>query len=336
MGRMDPAIIRMAHPLAFSAYLKHVGAPVDGYFRRQNLPVLNKDPNAYVPLSKAWSLFNDAAERESYDLGWYVGEFSRHKEISAALLSELENAVTLNRALKLLAHRIGSEASQLKLSIREREFDILFCTHYPGMRDEPGYRLSQSYQLAAYIDIVRHFTGPGWCPSEIGIEGSNLPTTCRDFYPASAIRVNQPFGYIAVRRRHLHSRLCRKYCVVDPKATLNRYEGLSYREFVARLLTPYLPQGYPTLQLAAELMGTSPRTLSRRLSDAGTGYQNVVDELRFNLACSYLMEQDRPISDIAWSVGFSDQANFTRFFWRMAGTSPRGFRKDPPSPGYQA
>ena len=320
----------MAHPLAFLAYLKHIGAPVDGYFRRQKLPVLLKDPNDYVSLSKAWDLFNDAAERECYDLGWHVGDLVGAEGFSGAMLSKLENAGTLYLALKSLVRLSGSEASLLKLGILEREFDILFCTHYPGMHHPPGYRSSQAYQLAVYIDFVRHFTGSSWCPSEIGIEGSNIPAICEDFYPASAFRVNQPFGYIAIRRRHLSSTLLRKHRAADSTATLDRCEGVSYGDLVARLLKPYLPQGYPTLAFAAELAGTSPRTLSRRLSDAGTGYQDLVDELRFKVSCSYLAEQDRPISDISWSVGFTDQANFTRFFWRMAGTNPRDFRKSQP------
>jgi hypothetical protein len=52
-----PPVIRLAHPLGFAAFLEHLGAPVDGYFRRQDLPALCKDPNAFVPLKKAWAFF---------------------------------------------------------------------------------------------------------------------------------------------------------------------------------------------------------------------------------------------------------------------------------------
>jgi AraC-like DNA-binding protein len=74
-------------------------------------------------------------------------------------------------------------------------------------------------------------------------------------------------------------------------------------------------------------METSARTLSRRLSDCGTGFQFLVDELRYRKSCDLLSEKGRPINDIAWSVGFTDQANFNRFFRRMAGMAPREFRK---------
>ena len=40
-----------------------------------------------------------------------------------------------------------------------------------------------------------------------------------------------------------------------------------------------------------------------------------------------LLSTDRPITDIAYTVGFGDLSNFVRTFQRAAGVSPRGFRK---------
>ena len=37
MGIKDPAVIRLAYPLALSAYLEHIGASAEAYFRRQGL-----------------------------------------------------------------------------------------------------------------------------------------------------------------------------------------------------------------------------------------------------------------------------------------------------------
>jgi hypothetical protein len=38
---LNLAVTRLAHPLAFAAYLKHLGAPIDRYFQRQRLPALS-------------------------------------------------------------------------------------------------------------------------------------------------------------------------------------------------------------------------------------------------------------------------------------------------------
>jgi AraC family transcriptional activator of pobA len=37
-----------------------------------------------------------------------------------------------------------------------------------------------------------------------------------------------------------------------------------------------------------------------------------------------------PISEIAYALGFEDPAYFTRFFTRLAGSSPRAFRRKGP------
>jgi AraC family transcriptional regulator len=48
---------------------------------------------------------------------------------------------------------------------------------------------------------------------------------------------------------------------------------------------------------------------------------------RLRRAARLLAEETRPITDVAYDVGFGDLSNFVRTFRRAAGVSPRGFRK---------
>jgi AraC family transcriptional regulator len=48
---------------------------------------------------------------------------------------------------------------------------------------------------------------------------------------------------------------------------------------------------------------------------------------RLRRAARLLAEDDRPITDVAFDVGFGDLSNFVRTFHRAAGVSPRGFRR---------
>ncbi|MBL8834658.1 MAG: helix-turn-helix transcriptional regulator [Alphaproteobacteria bacterium] len=48
---------------------------------------------------------------------------------------------------------------------------------------------------------------------------------------------------------------------------------------------------------------------------------------RLRRAARLLADEARPITDIAYDVGFGDLSNFVRTFHRAAGMSPRGFRK---------
>lgn len=327
MNEMGPAIIRLAHPLAFSAFLQDIGAPVDAYFQRQGLPALCRDPNAFVPLKKAWGLFSDASRREDRTVGWQVGKFVGDNKLSDGLLRQLDNAPTLLQALRRLIQKVATEASHLQIGILERQNSILFYTHYSGMGDEAGYSESQAYQLKVYIDLIRHLAGANWQPREIGIEDSIYPKFLEDRFPECQIRVNQPLGYVEIPRRCLHMKARSSHRWRKTKNLLIDTTKLNQAELLNVLLEPYLQDGYLSMKFASSLMDSSVRTLARRLADCETSYQDVIDNLRFSRARQFLEKSDRSIADIAWSLGFSDQANFTRMFRRIGGLSPRQFRR---------
>jgi len=48
---------------------------------------------------------------------------------------------------------------------------------------------------------------------------------------------------------------------------------------------------------------------------------------RLRHAARLLADDDRPVTDVAFDVGFADLSNFVRTFHRAAGVSPRGFRQ---------
>ena len=327
MSNHGPAVMRLAHPLAFSAYLQHIGAPTDSYFQRQKLPSYCQDPNAFVPVLPAWRLFADAARREDRFIGWHVGRYVGDKGLSDALLKKLERAPTLYRALHHFIDLVQSEASQIKLWILESRYHVHFCTQYSAMRDEPGYLVSQAYQIGAYIDLVRHFAGADWKPSEVGIEASEVPPPLKERFPGALIRINQPFGFIAIPRSCLHKKLCRPHVLDEENGKFVDTKGLDFSDTLALLLEPHLSEGYPTMSFSASIMETSTRTMTRRLAECGTNYQALVDELRLRKAMAGLRTNDMSMNDVARSVGFCHQSNFTRMFQRMAGINPLQFRR---------
>ena len=276
----------------------------------------------------AWGLFGDAAIREVQDIGWRVAQYFGDQKLNAGLLNNLDHAPTLYLALEKLISMISAEASHLQLGLVELPFSVLFFTHYPGMREVPGYQVSQLYQLGVYIDLIRHFAGTRWSPSEIGVEASIAPTRLIEQFPSADIKINQPFGYVAISRSCLHRKLQSSHAESSKDVPIVNIDGLSFAEMLGHLLEPYLSAGYPSMRRAASLVDLSVRTLARRLAACGTNYQAVVDEVRFRQASALLGNADRPISEVAWSVGFDDQANFSRMFRRIGGLSPRQFRQD--------
>ncbi|MFW5876256.1 MAG: helix-turn-helix transcriptional regulator [Myxococcota bacterium] len=83
---------------------------------------------------------------------------------------------------------------------------------------------------------------------------------------------------------------------------------------------------FPSLATLCRRVGCSARTLRRRLGEEGTGYQELLDEARFTWAKRALRYSRRPVTEIAYDLGYSAPSNFTRAFRRALGISPSAFR----------
>jgi len=320
-------LVRLAHPLAFSAFLRHIGAPVDRYFHDSGLPTLCEDPNAFVPLPRVWSFFDAAVRQEDPMLGWLVGTFIGDRNLSTGLLRKLEATPTLLGALRDFVRLVSSEASDLDIGMQYRRDSVLFYTRYSDLRQAPGYLVSQAYQISVILDVIRHFLGRNWLPNEIGIESPHVPSILEERFPGVRILAQQQAGYIVVPRSCLHRAACHTAMVGNRIDDPPLCKSFSYVDTLRAVLKSYLSEGYPSQQTAAELMNTTVRTLTRRLSTHGLTYGALIDQLRFQVAKDRLQNPDLPILDVAQSVGFNDQGNFTRMFLRVGGLTPGEFRR---------
>ncbi|WP_228893375.1 AraC family transcriptional regulator [Pseudoduganella aquatica] len=87
-----------------------------------------------------------------------------------------------------------------------------------------------------------------------------------------------------------------------------------------------LPQGQARLAPVAQELGLSPRTLQRKLSDAGVNFQQVLDQTRFALAREYLRQPGLGLVDIAFLLGYQEQSAFNHAFREWAGVNPGAWR----------
>lgn len=82
------------------------------------------------------------------------------------------------------------------------------------------------------------------------------------------------------------------------------------------------------LDAAAKQAGVSPFHFLRMFRDAlGVTPHQYLVRSRLRHAARLLAENENPITDIAFDVGFGDLSNFVRSFHRAAGVSPRAFRQ---------
>ncbi len=85
--------------------------------------------------------------------------------------------------------------------------------------------------------------------------------------------------------------------------------------------------GQVTADAVAAIMKMSARTLQRRLDDEGVRFSAILDEVRERLAKKSLADPSLGVAEIAYRLGFSDLAAFSRAFKRWTGVPPGAYRR---------
>src|SRR6185295_5568320 len=66
------------------------------------------------------------------------------------------------------------------------------------------------------------------------------------------------------------------------------------------LISAELRGGDPSLERIAQRLGLSPRTLQRRLRDQGSSHNELLDQMRKDLALKYLREPQMALCEVAY------------------------------------
>lgn len=88
-----------------------------------------------------------------------------------------------------------------------------------------------------------------------------------------------------------------------------------------------LPGGLPKVDDVANSLQMSARTLQRRLNERNLRYQQVLDEVRGELALQLIGDTSLSLNDMADYLGFNDQSALQHAFKRWHGTTPGRYRR---------
>ncbi len=83
----------------------------------------------------------------------------------------------------------------------------------------------------------------------------------------------------------------------------------------------------PTIEGIADALHISSRTLQRRLQDAGSSFQRVLEEARHQLARHYLNNSVLELNEAAYLLGYEDANSFVRAFRAWEGVPPARWRE---------
>jgi AraC-like DNA-binding protein len=148
------------------------------------------------------------------------------------------------------------------------------------------------------------------------------------------LRFNRPNTLLAFEASYLdlpvvqNERSAKEFLRTAPESILLKYKnGSSLTARVRRRLRQFLPGTVPDFEELAEQMSMTAATMRRRLHEEGESYQSIKDQLRRDLAISYLSHSRRSVMDIAVELGFTERSAFHRAFRKWTGASPGEFRR---------
>ncbi|MEM1413740.1 MAG: AraC family transcriptional regulator ligand-binding domain-containing protein [Myxococcota bacterium] len=96
---------------------------------------------------------------------------------------------------------------------------------------------------------------------------------------------------------------------------------------VRRALLEALPAGRTSIDHVAAMLGTSRRTLQRRLDAEGTTFSALRDDVRNELSRRYLAGTQLTFTEIAFLLGYEEPSSFFRAYLRWSGETPESTRR---------
>lgn len=125
-----------------------------------------------------------------------------------------------------------------------------------------------------------------------------------------------------------NSKLCEKSMRKAEKIITKRQQRLDLYVQVAECIGESLLAGNAQQEVVAEQLNISVRNLQRRLKEAGTSYQSILDDSREAFALKLIRDAELPLYEVAYKVGFTEPSAFYKAFRRWTGKRPGDYRQD--------
>lgn len=306
-------------------YLDSLGVPLGHHFERNRLPLHEwNESSDVIPRHPFGRVLTDVARSQGLDrIGWDAVMHMRTSRKEWVLATSPEP--TLYLALKAVIVRARA-LSSIDFRMEEAPRSVRLCRRDIPPVFEHDHHLAWA-AWAIFLGVIRDYAGEEWTPPRMAIPSSAVGPWVAEQFPNTQLLPGDTTWWFEIPRPLLSLGRVQSHPLGLRGA--REVDALSAPDLpltLSRILRTYLPSGAPTLEFTAEVLGTSSRTLRRRLRESNRTYAGVLEEARFLLARQLLESTDQAVAEIAYATGYESPSNFARAFRRVAGTTPRQFR----------
>jgi len=161
--------------------------------------------------------------------------------------------------------------------------------------------------------------------------GGDTPSRYQQHFDCQ-VNFGQPFNEIVIPTEFLDRSVSdtspesAEFCIRQCELLISRLSEKNNPVDDVRYEILSRPGYFPCIETIAEKMHMSSRTLRRHLGKHGTNYQDLLNEIRFELSRDYLLTTSLRLDQISELLGYGEPGNFTHAFKRWSGMSPRTYR----------
>lgn len=321
--------VSAAYLSALLDYAQAHGLPAARLLEGSTLQLDDRD--ARISEAEAAALFDRAAVLlDDPALGLHAGEQIRPGHYGALGYVAM-NCATLGEALDSL-RRYQSLVIDLGGVGMDVQGDTLELSWQP--ETERPYRQLAEFNLAGLMTFTRWMAGADARPRRIDfiypapadLSEHQRVLDCPLRFEQSCYRLALPTAGLNAAliqpdpaMRELMLRLAEQQLAALPKG-----DDLLTR--ARALIAKRLKQPPVELDGIAAQLVLSPRSLQRKLAEAGLSFTQLTEQVRRELAETYLCDATMNLTDVAFLLGYSEQSAFQRAFKRWSGQTPAQYR----------
>lgn len=329
-----PRTLNVAYARVLVSHLLHVRPDLTQVLDPMQLRFLDH-PDALARCSlQEWHALMDMAEHHLGVRDLVPDLADQFKPWHAGLLGfTLMTSATVTELAGLLRrfHHLLEDVFLVERGVVDQRFFLRLRAATP----EQSHRLAR-FSLTVWVQRLRWLTGHPDLKLDVNFEGpapSDIAPYRRIF--GGTVRFDQGdnsmWGDVACLDMPIVSRDTVSHSLLQSQA-LKQLEMMSrgadsFIDKLQRLIKTQMGLGKVTLEDIAAELKLPPRTLQRRLEEAGLNFRLMVDDVRKVQAQHHLRDTRMPLAELAFALGFADHASFNRAFKRWTGSSPGAFRR---------
>ncbi len=289
------------------------------------------DPNKRIPYDRVQAFYDRVSELiADPNFGLRCEQFWHPTQMGALGYAWMTSS-TLRSAFERLVRFIKVLNDYSTIELKETSKSLSLMISVPNKAEVAAFRIDGA--MAMLLAMVQSNAGEEFHPHSLKITHPE-PEDARQFYSLfqcpitfgakfnsftiSTADADAPRSCSNTQLALLHDQLLIKYLADLEKGNVVERTKAS---IIDNLLSGNISDA-----IVARSLQMSERTLQRRLREFSTTFKNILNEVREDLANSYIRDSKLTLTEISYMLGFAEMSTFSRAFKRWTGQSPSAFR----------